>query len=183
MKKGILILLSCSLLSLPLAVAAENPGAASLKIGLVDFQKVLNSVEQGKKAKEALKAEFDTKQKKLDLQQNELKKIRDEVEKQKLVLSEEALRSKESDYKNKVMDIQKNLGEFRQTLVMKETKLTQLILDNIRKIVAEIGQKENYTLVVEKSQDAVVYAASKDDLTDRVVTIYNQRYKTPLKID
>ncbi|MDO8462098.1 MAG: OmpH family outer membrane protein [Deltaproteobacteria bacterium] len=183
MMKGMLaVLVSCSFLSLPMAVAAESP-ATSLKIGLVDFQKVLNSVEQGKKAKEALKAEFDTKQKKLDLQQNELKKIRDEVEKQRLVLSEEALRTKETDYKNKVMDIQKNLGEFRQSLVMKETKMTQLILDNIRKIVAEIGQKENYTLVVEKSQDAVIYAASKDDLTDRVVTIYNQRNKTPLKID
>ncbi|MBI1908950.1 MAG: OmpH family outer membrane protein [Deltaproteobacteria bacterium] len=181
MRKRAVMGVVCFLASFaPVVGAAESSG---IKIGLVNFQKCLNSVEQGKKAKEALKAEFDTKQKKLDLQQNELKRIRDDVEKQKLVMSEEALRSKENDYKTKVMEIQKNLGDFRQDLMTKEGKMTSLILENLRKLVAEVGQKENYTLIVEGSQDAVIYTASKDDLTDKIISLYNQRYKGNLNIN
>ena len=45
---------------------------AQEKIGLVDIQKALNEVEEGKSAKAKLKAECDQKQKSLDALQNDL---------------------------------------------------------------------------------------------------------------
>ncbi len=163
--------------------AAESAAAADLKIAVVSFQQALNEVEQGKTAKASLKAEFDAKQKKLDLQQDELKKMREDLDKQRLVLSQEALRTKEEGFNKKFMDLQKNFGDYRQQIAEKEARITTQILKNLRGICEDLGKKEGYTLIVENSQDAVLYAAAKDDLTVRVIKIYNDKFKGPIKVD
>ncbi len=157
--------------------------AADLKLASVSFQKALNEVEQGKKAKGLLKTEFDEKQKKLDLKQQELKQLQDEFEKQKAVLSQEALAGKQKNFSDKYLELQKSMTSYREELVGKESKLTAEILKNLKQIIAEIGQKEGYTLIMESSQDAVLYAQAKDDLTDRVIKEYNKRFTAPLKVD
>lgn len=156
--------------------------ADGIKIGTIDFQKVLNSVEQGKRAKEQLKSEFDTKQKKLNLQQDELKQIRDDFDKQKTALSESAVREKEKQFNDKYMELQKTIGTYRQDLATKEMKMTGGILQNMRQIAAEIGKQEKFTLVVEKSQDAVIYAEAEQDLTDRIIKEYNKRFTGALNM-
>lgn len=160
------------------ALAAEN-----LKIGIVNFQQALNEVEQGKRAKAALKSEFDAKQRKLDVQQGELKKMQEELEKQKSVLSQDALLTKQKTFSDKYMGLQKSMAGYRDELVSKEAKMTGQILQNLRKLVQDIGQKEGYTLIVETSQDAVLYAQAKEDLTGRVISVYNQKYTGSLKMD
>lgn len=160
------------------AAAAEN-----LKIGGVNFQQALNDVEQGKRAKAALKSEFDAKQKKLDLQQAELKRMQEEIEKQKSVLSQDALVAKQKTFSDKYLELQKSMASYRDELVTKEAKMTGQILKNLKTLVAEVGQKEGFTLIVETSQDAVLYAQVKEDLTTKVVSLYNQRYSGPIKME
>lgn len=172
-----------AVLSAVLMATAGHAAAQDLKIAVVSFQEALNQVEQGKKAKETLKSEFDAKQKKLDLQQDELKKMRDELDKQRLVLSQETMKSKEETFNKKFMELQKNFADYRQEIAQKEAQYTAQIIKNLRGICAEIGKKEGYTLIVENSQDAVLYAEAKDNLTDRVIKIYNDRYKGVLKLD
>ncbi len=155
---------------------------AGIKIGTVNFQQALNDVEQGKKAKSDLKAEFDAKQKKLDLQQDELKKLRDELDKQKLVLSQADLQSKEQSFSKKYMDLQKNFADYRQEIAQKEGQFTATIIKNMKELCADLGKKEGFQLIVETSQDAVLFADAKEDLTGRLVKSYNQKYKEPLKL-
>lgn len=178
MKLRIVVLIVCGVV-----LAATVHAEPALKIGVVNFQKALNEVEQGKKAKAALKAEFDAKQKKLDLQQDELKKIREDLDKQKVVLSQESLKEKEKSFGEKYLALQQNMGNYQKELVGRESKLTSQILQNLRGIVGEIGQKEKFTLIVENSQDAVLYAESTEDLTDRIISLYNKRFSAPLKTD
>ena len=147
------------------------------KVAVVDFQQALNSVNQGKKAKAALKKEFEAKQKKLDLMQNELKKMKENIEKQRVVLSEGALRSKEEAFKKKFLDLQQKIAQYRQEMATRETEATGKILERLRALVADVGKKEGYDLIVEKSQDVVLYSKSKDDLTSKVITLYNKKNK------
>jgi outer membrane protein len=155
-------------------VAAES---APVNVAVVDFQQALNSVKEGKRAKDALKKEFEAKQKQLDLMQQELQKMKTDIEKQRVVLSDTALRSKEEAFKKKFLDIQQKMAEFRQNLATREAELTGKILQKLKDIVADIGAKKDYDLVVEKSQDVVLYAKSKDDITEEVITIYNKKNK------
>ena len=163
--------------------AASAVRAEDVKIGGVNFQQALNEVEQGKRAKASLKSEFDAKQKKLALQQDDLKRLQDEAQKQGAVLSKDAMAAKQKEFYDKLTELQKNMETYRGELVAKEAKMTNQILQNLKTITAEVGQKEGYTMIVETSQDAVLYAKTKDDLTQRLVGMYNQRFTGPIKME
>ncbi len=174
MKKSIL-----SLMAVVLMTASSY--AADIKIGTVNFQKALNEVEQGKKAKAALKSEFDAKQKKLQIQEDELKKMQAEFEKQKAVLSQDALIAKQKTFQEKYTELQKNFAGYRDELMARESKMTSQILQNLKTVTADIGKGGGFTLVMESSADTVLYVASKEDLTDQVIKAYNSKFSGPLK--
>lgn len=149
--------------------------ADELKIGVVDFQKALNEVEEGKSAKARLKSEFEQKQKTLDALQNSLKKMQEDLEKQKLVLSQDAMKQKEAEYREKFIELQKKLAEFRGELQQKEVQYTGNILVTLKQIVQDIGAKDKYTLIFEKGQDVLLYSPTATDLTGQLISIYNSK--------
>jgi outer membrane protein len=76
------------LAALALAIAVPQAvRAAEQKIGYVNLQQAVSEVEEGKAARDALKKEFDQKQKMLDDKQNELKRMKDDLDKQMVVMS------------------------------------------------------------------------------------------------
>ncbi|HCU24794.1 MAG TPA: hypothetical protein DF383_07235 [Deltaproteobacteria bacterium] len=162
--------IATALLFLALQGAAH---AQQLKIGLVDFQKALNDVEEGKRAKASLKAQFDQKQNALTAKQNQLKSLKDQLETQRAALSGDAMKQKEAEYRDKFLDLQKTLGQFRNEISTKESEMTQSIIVRLRKTVQSVGQRENYNLIFETSQDAVLYAPGATDLTAQVVQAFN----------
>lgn len=155
--------------------------ADTLKIGVVDFQRALNEVEEGKAAKARLKTEFDQKQKSLDALQNELKAMRDNLEKQKTVLSKDALQQKEMEYRDKFIELQKKLADSRVELQQKELQYTGSIITALRQIVKEIGDRDKYTLILERGGDVVLYAPTATDLTTQLISTYNSRPKGKAK--
>lgn len=158
-------------------LASKSLLADELKIGLVDFQKALNEVEEGKAAKARLKSEFDQKQKTLDALQNDLKTLKDTLEKQKLVLSQDAMKQKETEYRDKFIELQKKLAEFRGELQQKEAEYTGTIITNMRQIVQQIGAQDKFTIIFERGQDSILYSPTATDLTPKVIAAYNSRPK------
>ncbi len=153
--------------------AANAADQAAQKFGYVDFQRALNEVEEGKKAKAQLKSEFDEKQKKLDEVQNQLQAMKNDLDKQRLILSADALKDKEEEYRKKFMELQQKLGTYKEEIATKEAKMTGDIIAVVHNIVGNIGDKEGYTFILEKSQEVVLYSPAKDDLTERVIKEYN----------
>lgn len=147
--------------------------AQTLKIGLVDFQKALNDVEEGKRAKASLKAQFEQKQNALTAKQDSLKALKDQLETQRTTLNPDAMKAKEAEYRDKFLDLQKTLTQFRSEIATKEAEMTQNIIVKMRGIVQGVGQKGGYNLIFESSQDAVLYAPGATDLTAQVVAAYN----------
>lgn len=157
-----------------MAVALAGKAAhadTNFKIGYVDFQKALNDTNEGKKAKAQLKAEFDAKQKQLADLENQLKTMKDQLDKQRLVLSADALKEKEESFRKKYMELTEKMNTYKAELQTKEAKATGDIIVRLQKIAAEIGQKDSYSVILEKSQ--VLYAPSNTDLTDRVIQAFN----------
>lgn len=162
----------------------------ALKIGVVDLQAVLDNSVRGKAAKDRLKEmsvklqeEIKTKREFKDKREEELQKLRSEIRSQGLVLSEQARIAKEEDFRNKIRELKRFIDdtnrfiedatqEFRE----REARETQLLLVEIRKIVAEIGKQENYSLILEGNENAavVLYFAKTIELTPKVIQRYDQ---------
>jgi len=158
------------------AVSGTAIADAAITIGVVDFQQALNSVDEGKSAKQRLESEFKKKQKQLDIQQKELEAMKQKIQEQSVVLSREQLQQKQGDFQEKFLAFRKKATEYQQEMLQREAELSGKILNRLKEITQDIGQKEGFTLIVEKSNDPIIYVESKTDLTDRVVKVYNKKY-------
>ncbi|MCP5463465.1 MAG: OmpH family outer membrane protein [Deltaproteobacteria bacterium] len=148
---------------------------AAEKIALVSLQQALNEVNDGKKAKQKLKKDFESKKKQLDGMKSELEKLSQELDKQKMVLSGEALAQKRQDLQAKFIDLQNKAATYERELKMQEAESAKKILTSLREIVLEISKKEGYTLVIENSTDTVLYASTGEDITPKVIAEYNKK--------
>jgi len=165
---GVIVLLMFS------GVAFAQSG--KIKIGYVDMQRVLNEVEDGAKAKDKLKREFNEKQAQLDKKQEELKKKKEDYDKQSLVLKEDARRQKQQELQQDFIELQQLYAKLQRELSENELGLTKDIFDKAQAIIAEIAQKDGFTLVLDKAEGRILYAQPSMDITNEVIRKYNERY-------
>ncbi|OGQ08012.1 MAG: hypothetical protein A3G32_07625 [Deltaproteobacteria bacterium RIFCSPLOWO2_12_FULL_40_28] len=149
--------------------------AATGKVALVNLQKALNDVEEGKRAKAAIEADMNTKKKQLDSMKTELKTIRDAIEKDKMVLSKEALQTKTNEIQNKFLELQKKAMEYEQELKQKETASVQKILLALKQQVVSLAKQQGYSMVYENSSETVLYSSDAVDITLELIKAYNSR--------
>lgn len=148
-----------------------------VKIGYVDLQKSLNESEQGKEAKASFNKRVEELQRTLDEKQNELKKLQEELEKQKGLLTPEARGDKEKTYQQKIKDAQRFAKDSQEELQQKDAELTRKIINDLKDIIKKVGNEEAYTIILEKGEAAVLFAAEGVDITDRVIKAYNKTKK------
>jgi len=155
---------------------------ADVKIRVVDFQRALNSVEEGKSAKKKLLEERDKKAKELEGRKKALEEERKKIEGEVRdgLLSREALAQKGTEFDKKAFELQKLLNEYTQSMQAKEMEITNGILAKLAKISEEIREKEGYDYILEKS--VVIAAKPEYDLTKRIITIFNERKTQEKKI-
>lgn len=170
MKRFVGALLTVLLLATP-ALAADN------KIGYVDLQKALNTSEAGKAAKERISKKVKEYEGTIDTRQKEIKKLKEELEKQAMLLSEDARGAKERDYQQKVKEFQRFTKDIQEELQQKDADFTKQILEELFKVIKEVGEKEGYTLVLEQSESSILYADEKVNLTDKVIKAFDAKKK------
>lgn len=147
--------------------------AAELKIGYVDLQKALNLSKAGEQAKNKIAAKVKGYEAELDGRQEELKKLKDDLEKQSLLLSPEALSSKERDYQQRLKEFQRYTKDIQEELQQQDADFTRAIIEEIGKVIAQVGKKEGFTMIFEQSESAVLYADDKVDLTQKIIDAYD----------
>ena len=143
------------------------------KIGVIDFQRILENSSAGKSAQ----AEINKKGK---IMESELKKKGAEIEENKTRLDREALVMSKEMRDNKEREIRISINDFKslQKRYMKEFKdfenrLVKRIQKEVITLVREMGKSEGYLLIVEKRSGEVVYMPQKLDITDKLIQKYN----------
>jgi len=156
------------------AEGGTNEFSGAVRIGYVDLGRALNDVSDGRRVKKRLKDEFREKQQQLDRHQKELAALKNNIDRNRLLISSDELKVREDQYRSKFFELQQVLAAFRREMETRESTITLQILKRLRKIVEETGKKEGYSLILEKSQDIVLYAPEGDDLTDGVIKAYDR---------
>lgn len=171
MKQLVVLFLIC------FGLIASPVQAQGQKIGYVDLQKALNLSAAGKEAKEKIKVKVQGYDAEVQQRQAELKKLKEDLEKQAMLLSEEARSTKERDYQQKVKDYQRFTKDIQETLQQTDADLTRKILEQLLKVVQDVGKKEGYTLILEKTESSLVYADDSIDMTDSVIKAFDKQGK------
>ncbi|MBT8351048.1 MAG: OmpH family outer membrane protein [Deltaproteobacteria bacterium] len=145
------------------------------KIGVVDFQRIFKNSNAGKAVQGELKSQFKTMQAELEKKKSEIEEIQKTLERQAAVISKEAREEKNRELQIKIFDFKNLEKKYRSELRKNERKKLMKIQDEAVKIVHEIGKKEGYLIILDKS--VAVYVPKTLDLTDKVIQEYNAGYK------
>lgn len=149
-----------------------------MKIGTVDMQKALQTVEAGKKAKAQLEKEVNEKKAEIEKEKASITKMGEEFKKQALVMNEEARNKKQAELQERILKLQEKAGKTEMELRQKEQSLTQPIIGKIREIISNIAKEKGYTIILEKNENTVLFSLDKDDLTTDVISSYNSGKKS-----
>ena len=163
------------LLSLSFSVTSANANPDLSRIAVVDMQKALQTVDAGKKAKSDLEKEFNAKKKDLQNEETAIKKMGEEFKKQSLVMSDEARGKKQNELQERIMKFQELTQKSQMEIQQKEQTLTEPIIMRLKNVVADLAKEKNYTMVLEKNENMVLFALDKDDLTEQVITAFNKK--------
>lgn len=155
-----------------MATSEEAQAAAGGKFGYVDLNRALNEVGEGKSAKAKLEADGRAKKQKLEIMQNDLKKMKEDLDKQRLILSADAMREKEAQFQQKFMELQKTSMDFEKSFGEAEANAIKPISEKLQRVIQQIGAGEGYTMIVPR--EMALYSPAGTDLTDKVIAAYNK---------
>jgi outer membrane protein len=161
-----------------LVAASAWANTDGMKIGTVDMQKALQTVEAGKKAKSQLEKEVNEKKQEIEKEKASINKMGEEFKKQALVMNEEARNKKQAELQERILKLQEKAGKTEMELRQKEQSLTAPIIGKLRDIISHLAKEKGYTMVLEKNENTVLFSLEKDDLTTDVISSYNSGKKS-----
>jgi outer membrane protein len=177
MKKiGWLIFGLCMILSVLLYI---SPAMAAEKTGFINIREIMIKSDAGKKAAGEFKKLYEKDRARIQAKETELKKLKDELEKQRAILTEKAMKEKETLYQKKFRDYQLLVKDSNDELQARDQELSKKLIPEILKVVQTIGEREKYTSIVDISTVPLAYYAKDNDLTDQVTEELNKTYKPP----
>jgi len=154
-------------------LTGASSAADGAKIGVVDFQKILEISNAGKSAQVEINKQG--KQMETDLKDRgaEIEDIEKKLERESLVMSKEVRDEKQREMRIKIGDFKALQQKYMEDFKALENRIISRIQKEVVELVQEIGKKEGYTLIVEKRTGGVVYAPTTIDITDAVIQVYN----------
>jgi outer membrane protein len=149
--------------------------AQDVRFGYVDARKVLNDSKAGKRLRAELEKTTKQRQETLARDEQRLKGLQEAYEKDKLLLSETQKQAKQKEFDEKLRAFQKSAAAAQQELEQKKNEFERKAIGEIQTIVRELAKEEKLTLVFEKNQMPVLYAAEGPDLTDKVLKRFDAK--------
>lgn len=160
-----------------LAFLIAGVAHAEIKIGYIDMQKAIQETSAGKKAKKDLEEDYNKKKKEIEKKEADLKKMNEDLEKKALVLSDEVRAKKQQDMQKEMLQYRELVGKSQMDIQKREQELTKPIIEGLRKVMGEIAEKDGYTVILERSEQSVMWAKKEIDLTSRIITEFEKTKK------
>ena len=146
-----------------------------LKVGFVNLQRAISLSERGKTARAQFQASVKGKQEALLKEQQAIEKEQRELQKQGVVMKESVRAKAQLRFQRRVRDYERDKRDMQEELALREREITDGILKDLQKIIAELGKTGKFTMILERSQ--LLYTDQGTDVTDDVIKLYNERFQ------
>lgn len=152
--------------------ACAGPGANALvtQIGVLDAQRVINETQKGQEAKDTLNEFMRNRQELLALEEQELKRMEEDLMKQASVLSANARKEREGQFRQRMLRYQQRAAELNREVQEKQQELLDQFRSEIERHAAVVARRRNLLLVIEKGRGApTIYSDDTIDITTDVI--------------
>ncbi len=158
----------------PIFGSLEAAGLEKLKIGVVNFQRVLNDSEAGIRSRKILLASKEQKESELKSIGEKLKKEGEEL-KNNILLTDAAKAKKQIALRAKEKKWRINYKAAERELQRKQIKASESIFTEVQTVINLISKEENFDLVIEQTTArTILFSRSKlINITGKVIKRYN----------
>jgi outer membrane protein len=147
------------------AVAA--PAWADLKIGVVNYSKLMQESPQAKAAQDALRGEFAGKQKELQTQQQSLKSKEDSLQRDSATMTADQRTAAERDLRDGNRELQLKVQQYQDDFNARQNEELSKLQKTLVEEVQNYAQGQKFDLVL---ADGVIFASPVLDITPQVLS-------------
>ena len=160
-----------------LAVLALVPAAQaqdSLKIGVVQFQRLMAEAPQVQAAQAKLEDEFAPRQRELQAMETEYRVKAAQIEKNLAVMGADEREAAQRELRDEERAIVRAQNEFREDGELRQNEILRGLQQELALTAQEFGQKEGYDLIL---FDGILHASEKVDVTQQVLALLKDKAK------
>ena len=173
MKKTIIIL---SVLILIFGFNSIVFCADSFKIGVINFERIVQESSAGKIEQQKFKKEGEKLQQKLQGVEKQINEMKKKNQSEAMVLSQEELKKKTRELRIKINDFNSMQQSAARTLKQLEAQSLNKMQKQIFEIAKQIGNQEKYSLIIEHKTAGIIFRQDTLDITDQVIKKYNLKF-------
>lgn len=151
--------------------------AAELKVGIFDLKAVAEGSEPFKVKQAEMKASFEAEGKTLEKQGAELQKKFNDFQMQQQALNPEAREDRQMELTRQKRDYDDKMNSFMRRFGAAEQRAHDEIVSIILYAATKYGEREKFSLVLEKEKSGVVWSAAVLDITKAVLAETNKVWK------
>jgi len=156
-------------------VAPSVQAAETLKIGIFDLQKVIMESKTVDSYRQKLAKDAEAKNSLFSDKQNAVRQTDEKLQKDGARLQAGERKSLEEKLQREIKELQRMKEDMELELKKADRELTERSLKGINMIVEQIYEKENYSIIFEKSRAGVIKFRSTLDITDKVIKAYDTK--------
>lgn len=142
-----------------------HAGAADLKIGFIDAERINRESLPAERATKKLEKEFAPREQDLRKLEQQIKGLQGQLEKDGLTMSESDRRNKEQELGRQSREFQRLQREFREDLNLRRNEELAALFERANKVIKQIAETEKYDLIIQEA----VYRSPRIDITDKVL--------------
>ncbi len=150
---------------LALSFGIATAGAADLKIGFIDAERVNRESAPAERASKQLEKEFAPRAQELQRRENQIKALQGQLEKEAMTMSESDRRAKEQELARLNLDFQRMQREYREDLNLRRNQELSALFERANRIIRQIAESEKFDLILQEA----VYRSPRIDITDKVL--------------
>ena len=146
--------------------------AKDVRVGVVDIQAAVYGTKEWKKEFASFKTKFQKEKLSITAKEKNLKKLIEGLNKKSMVLSPELKKKKEEALLKKKKDFERHVQDKNEEFAKSEKVITSIILKKMVKIVKDLGESKNFTMILERKVG--LYFDQSVDLTALATRTYNK---------
>ena len=145
---------------------AASPAWAELKIGVVDYGRLVEESPQAKSALESIRTEFTPRQRDLQGQQASLKAKEDKLQKDGATMSQDQRTNSEKDLRDGYRELQRKQQEVQDDFNARRNEEMSRLQKTLIEQVRIYAKAQNFDLVI---ADGVIYTTPTIDITPAIL--------------
>ena len=140
-------------------------GAADLKIGFVNTERVFREAAPAKRAQQKLEKEFAARNADLAKMEKQGRDMQAELERDNVTMTEAVRRDKERQLADVSRNFQRMQREIREDLNLRRNEELASVQEQATRVINRIAEQEKFDLILQEA----VFASGKIDITEKVI--------------